>query len=298
MDIVMLGHSAAGKTTYVSLMYAAMRDGIQGFSLRTDDVLVHGALTSAAEAVLRGRYPDMSSRRQVFEFVLQYQGRDVLPFRWRDYRGGALTERRADSPQAGQLQRDLVEAEGIVVFVDAHRLLTDSGSDRYTRRMTVLVQRALEARGDQLTPLVLAFTKSDLLDLDRPGLLEQLVEPFDGLIAGVARTQHLRGAVALVACGPDPVNVAVPVLWSLHHGIVGRGLALHSSVEEFLASARRAAANDTAWDRISSWWKEESSWAEISARHERAAQAEYERLEPLFEPAERLAGLLDGVLCF
>ncbi|MFE6905677.1 TRAFAC clade GTPase domain-containing protein [Streptomyces erythrochromogenes] len=295
MDIVMLGHSAAGKTTYVSLMYAAMRDGIQGFSLRTDDVLVHGALTSAAEAVLRGRYPDVSSRRQVFEFVLQYQGRDVLPFRWRDYRGGALTERRADSPQAGQLQQDLVEAEGIVVFVDAHRLLTDGGSDRYTRRMTVLVQRALEARGDQLTPLVLAFTKSDLLDLDRPGLLDRLVEPFDGLIAGVARTQHLRGAVAMVACGPDPVNVAVPVLWSLHYGIVGRGLALEASIEESLASARRAAANDTAWDRISSWWKEESSWAEISARHERAAQAEYERLEPLFEPAERLAGLLDGV---
>ncbi|MEU7726857.1 hypothetical protein AB0B78_16680 [Streptomyces sp. NPDC040724] len=298
MDIVMLGHSAAGKTTYVSLMYAAMRDGIQGFSLRTDDVHVHGALTAAAESVLRGRYPGMSSRRQVFEFVLQYQGRDVLPFRWRDYRGGALTERQADSPQAGQLQQDLVEAQGIVVFVDAHRLLTDSGSHRYTRRMTVLVQRALEARGDQLTPLVLAFTKSDLLDLDRPGLLDRLVEPFDALIAGVARTQHLRGAVALVACGPEPVNVAVPVLWSLHYGIVGRGLALHSSIEDSLASARRAAANDTAWDRISSWWKEEDSWAEISARHERAAQTEYERLEPLFEPAERLAGLLEGVPCF
>ena len=31
MKIVMLGHSGAGKTTYLSLMYAEMLDGIAGF---------------------------------------------------------------------------------------------------------------------------------------------------------------------------------------------------------------------------------------------------------------------------
>ena len=298
MDIVMLGHSAAGKTTYVSLMYAAMRDGIQGFALRTEDLHAHRSLTSAAEAVLCGRYPDVSSRRSVFEFVLQYEGRDVFPFRWRDYRGGALSERQADSAQARQLHEDLVRAQGIVDFVDAHRLLNDSTAPRDMRRLTVLVQRALEARAEELTPLVLTFTKSDLVDLSKEGLLDRLIEPFQGLIDGVAQTQHLRGAVVPVACGPEPVNVAVPVLWSLHYGIVGRGLALSGSIEKALASARDAAARDTPWDRLSSWWKEESSWAEISARYQQEAQAEYERLEPLFAPAERLAELLEDVPCF
>lgn len=57
MDIVMLGHSGVGKTSYVSLMYAAMRDGIQGFGLCAREETRHEELTATAEEVLRGRYP-------------------------------------------------------------------------------------------------------------------------------------------------------------------------------------------------------------------------------------------------
>ena len=34
MKIVMLGHSGAGKTTYLSLMYAEMHEGVAGFRVR------------------------------------------------------------------------------------------------------------------------------------------------------------------------------------------------------------------------------------------------------------------------
>ncbi len=44
MDIVMLGHSAAGKTSYLSLMYAAMCDGVEGMTLRTADRDAHRSL--------------------------------------------------------------------------------------------------------------------------------------------------------------------------------------------------------------------------------------------------------------
>ncbi|MFF4835969.1 hypothetical protein [Streptomyces sp. NPDC001315] len=298
MDIVMLGHSAAGKTTYVSLMYAVMREGIEGLSLRAEDPYAHRTLMSAAEAVLKGRYPHASDQRAVFELVLQHDGRDVFPFRWRDYRGGALNERVSNSHQAEQLHEDLKQAQGIILFADAQRLLGHSAAPGEVRRMTVHVQRALDARGKALTPIVLALTKCDLVDLDDPHVVERLIAPFRQLIDGIAATRQLHGAVVPVSCGPAPVNVALPVLWSLHFGIVGRSLELRESVDERLEAARRAAARDTVGDRISSWWKGEPSWAAISARRRSEAQEEFDRLQPLVAPAERLQTLLEGVAAF
>ncbi|WP_328914950.1 MULTISPECIES: TRAFAC clade GTPase domain-containing protein [unclassified Streptomyces] len=298
MDIVMLGHSAAGKTTYVSLMYAAMREGVEGLSLRAEDPYAHRSLMRAAEAVLRGHYPPASDQRAVFDLVLQHNGRDVFPFRWRDYRGGTLLERAGTSPQAAQLHEDLTQAQGIILFADAPRLLNHASAAGEVRRMTVHVLRALQARGEALTPVVLTLTKCDLVDMDDEGVLARLIEPFQQLIDGIAATEHLFGALVPVSCGPSPVNVAVPVLWSLHFGVVGRAMQLRASADERFTAARQAAAKDTLGDRISSWWKSEPSWAAISARHQLEAQAELARLEPLAEPAERLGSLLEDVASF
>ncbi|MFG2478804.1 hypothetical protein [Streptomyces fagopyri] len=95
-----------------------------------------------------------------------------------------------------------------------------------------------------------------------------MVEPFEDVIARVAVTENLRGAVALVACGHEPAGVTVPVLWILHHAIVGRGLALYA----VLTPGRVLASADQA--------------------------AEYGRLEPLFAPTERLVTLLSHVPSF
>ncbi|MFG3582925.1 hypothetical protein [Streptomyces sp. NPDC047990] len=262
MDIVMLGPGGVGKDSYLALMYAAMRDGIQGFGLCAREASLHEELTSAAEEVLRGRSPG-AGRREVLELVLQHRGRAVLPVRWRDHRYGA--------GQAGDgLLPGLARADGIMLFADAPRLL---GDDRYRadlHRMAAVVQGALAGRDGRLTPLVLVFTKCDRLGpgSGAPAPLDPLLAPFEGVIAKVAVTENLRGAVALVACGREPAGVTVPVLWILHHAIVGRGLALHAA----LAPGRALAEADKA--------------------------AEYERLEPLFAPAERLVTLLSHVPSF
>lgn len=157
-----------------------------------------------------------------------------------------------------------------MVFADAPRLLADETYRTALHRAAVPVQRALAERDGRLTPLVLVFTKCDRVDSGAgpAARLDALVEPFEDVIRKVAVTENLRGAVALVACGREPANVTVPVLWSLHHAIVGRGLALHAA----LSPARTLASADEA--------------------------AEYERLEPLFAPAERLVTLFSQVPSF
>ncbi|MFD8420722.1 hypothetical protein [Streptomyces sp. NPDC059466] len=263
MDIVMLGQGGVGKSSYLSLMYAAMRDGIQGFGLCAEEASLHEELTAAAEEVLRGRGPGAGCRRDVLELQLHHQGRAVLPVRWRDHR---YLPGRADE----EMLPGLTRADGIMVFADAPRLLGDDPYRAALHRMAALVQRALAGRDGRLTPLVLVFTKCDRLPsgAGAPAPLDSLVAPFEDVIAKVAVTENLRGAVALVACGREPAGVTVPVLWILHHAIVGRGLALHAALTpgRLLASADKA--------------------------------AEYERLEPLFAPAERLVTLLSRVPSF
>ncbi|MFF2996797.1 hypothetical protein ACFVTC_19860 [Streptomyces sp. NPDC057950] len=263
MDIVMLGHGGVGKSSYLSLMYAAMRDGIQGFGLCAQEASLHEELTSEAEEVLRGRRPGAERRRDVLDLLLHYQGRAVLPVRWCDH--------RYLPGQAGEgLFSGLTRADGIMVFADAPRLLGDDPYRAALHRMATLVRRALAERDGRLTPLVLVFTKCDRLtsSAGTPAPLDLLLEPFEDVIAKVAVTENLRGAVALVACGREPEGVTVPVLWILHHAIVGRGLALHAA----LTPGRVLAPADKA--------------------------AEYGRLEPLFAPAERLATLLTRVPSF
>ncbi|WFE29289.1 hypothetical protein O7623_08905 [Solwaraspora sp. WMMD791] len=293
MEIVMLGHSAAGKTTYVSLMYALMHTGYGGFSLRAADQGDHQSLIGAAEWILAGRYPPASDQRAVFELVLRHDGADVFPFSWRDYRGGTLSE-RSDSPQAAQLHADLRSAGGIVIFCDSATLLTDRRAGRDVRTIVSHVQRALDARGDEITPLVIVLTKADLVDLDDEKVTEQLGAPFMPLIEAVARTSHIIGTLVPVACGPRPMNVAVPVLWALRFGIIGRARSLAASVDRSVAAADRAAAGDTLGNRFLSWLNDETPNWRISLRHRQEAEAERARYAPLVAPAERLGELLDG----
>ncbi|MGW7379022.1 hypothetical protein [Streptomyces sp. NPDC054794] len=268
MDFVMLGHSGVGKTTYVSLMYAAMRDGIKGFGLRARASADHDTLTAAAEDVLAGRRPQHPGERSVFEFALHYRGRAVLPLRWHEYR-------ELSGPTGRRLRRRALTADGFVLFAEAPRLLDDTAYRAELRRAADCLRQALTERGRQLTPLVLAFTKCDLVPrahvpgIARTTLLDDLTAPFTELVEAVAATEHLRGAVALVSCGREPVNITIPVLWSLHHAIAGRGLALQTVI----APARRLTPAT-------------------------GPTAEYARLCPLFEPAERLAGLLTHVPSF
>lgn len=294
MKVVMLGHSAAGKTTYVSLMYSVMTQGVGGFSLRTKRTEDHDTLIRAAEAILTGRYPAPTDQRSVFQLKLRHNNADVFPFSWRDYRGGALGE-RSDSPQARQLHDDLGKAGGIVLFCDSHRLLTESRAAREVRTLVSHVQRAVDAKRKRLTPLVITLTKADLVDLDDEKVTDRLQEPFLPLIAAVSHSEHVIGTLVPVACGPEPVNVAVPVLWALRFGILGRARKLQESIEQSIARAEQAERGDTLGDRISSWWNGTTPQWKRAQQHRAEAAAEYAKVEPLVDPANRLGEVLDGL---
>ncbi len=294
MKIVMLGHTSAGKTTYVSLMYDTMRAGVEGFTLRTADPYHHRALSDAADAIRRGRYPDVSHQRASYDLVLQHKGTDVFPFTWRDYRGGALREKGADSAQARELHADLDDADAIVLFADAQRLATAPVAATEAATLVTHVMRAVARRGDDdgLLPVLVVFTKCDLVALTDE-TASQLSAPFQQFLEGVNRSPSALGAMVGVSCGPSPVNLELPVLTCLCVGLLSRVHTLDALVRAYSERAENLAARDTIGDRVTSWFKGEPSFAELAQRDFRQAREELARLQPLVEPSERLQAVIE-----
>ena len=70
MKIVMLGHSGAGKTTYLSLMYTEMQDGIGGFQVRAKNSSQHRQLLADAQAIRSSQYPPATNHRASYNLAL------------------------------------------------------------------------------------------------------------------------------------------------------------------------------------------------------------------------------------
>lgn len=294
----MLGHSGAGKTTYLSLMYAEMQEGIAEFRVQANDGQHHKQLLHDARQIRASRYPPATRQRASYDLTLSYRGRPVLPFTWRDHRGGAASGRSTDGADVAQLTADLKAADGIVIFIDGAAVSRNHAASRMAGRLSSHVLRAMHERPEVLTPLVIAVTKADLIDLDDEKVTEAIFTPFEELVRAAAATQHIVGTIIAVSCGPSPLNVVVPVLWCLRFGVVGMAMRLNAEVEASASAMASAAARDTLTNRIASWWRDERSWAGIAEDHRRTGLRALQQLKVLIPPVEGLETLLKDIHYF
>lgn len=290
MRIVMLGHSNAGKTTYIATMYQFMNkgNGYKGFRIQTRNPQQHAELLLSAKEITAGRYPPPTSRRDTYEFDLSYHGRSVSKFIWSDYRGGALAERSTDEDMAALLA-DMRSCDGLVIFTDAHELATDPDPHRSVRRLTGLMQRAI---GEQRAaiPVVLAYTKADLLKSSEEW--SKVIEPFTQVSTALETSSNVRGAIVTVSCGRRPKAVHVPVLWCLSHGVANMIKALQNETAYYHNQAFTASKSGSIANSFRSWrGGDESEWKK-AARYRKDAQEKYKELKPLMAPARELAKTL------
>jgi GTPase SAR1 family protein len=299
MDILMLGHSQAGKTSYVSLMYQQLHKngGVDGFQLRARNDRDDKVLRKNGRAIASGTYPDPTTQRSVYPFVLQHSGSDVVDFTWRDYRGGALQD-MSDDAQARQLHKDLKSATALILFSDAQRLLHDRAAVAEVKILISNVRRALDTRRGASTPLVIAVTKCDLVDYGDDRTRKALRLPFLPIIEAAAKTGNVHGAIVPLICGPRPRNVTAPVLFCLSHAISARVLQLRDEIGYHESAARQADIENTLFRLISDVWNGRKTQGQVASEHRAAAWREEQALEPLIEPAARLTRLLSDLEYF
>lgn len=296
MNILMLGHSGVGKTTYMASMYGAMQADVDKFSLTSKYIRDHDDLVSLERDIRRGSYPPPTAVKSSYDFYLKYDGRRFFPFTWSDYRGGALTE-RSSSDDARQLVRDLSKCDGILVFCDAEQAASRRGAGRDIRRMTNLIGEAL-SQIKRPIPIGIVFTKCDLVE-ETDECIERMRASVEGLDQVVDVSEYLVRAVIPVACGPKPENIELPLLFLLYCGVALMYDALEERIEEYTHEGEhydREADEHPIRDFIDRIFGESDSDRAVEA-YDRAEQKLAE-LEPLIEPCNSLGQYLEerGIL--
>lgn len=285
----MLGHSNAGKTTYMAMMYQLMNiEGYRGFRIVATDPDRHAELLENARAIRLDRYPPLTARHSEYDFTLYFEGREISDFTWNDYRGGAIME-RSTSPDTAALLKDLAASDAIVIFADAYDLATSPTSHTNIEDLTDLMHRAIEERANA-KPLVLAFTKADLIRKASDWAVA--VKPFEAVRRAMDTSRNVKATTVTVSCGHKAKAVQVPVLWCLSYGLANQANALRDRVAYYQRRADEHAKNDTIFNRVGSWWKNEESEHQKQLRNLERAQEKLAELAPLEQRARQLAAAL------
>jgi hypothetical protein len=291
----MLGKSNAGKTSYVSAMYDAMSTGVGGFTVRAERAADHQRLRQNARQMQLGTYPNASSRRSVYQLQLWHDADRVFDFVWRDYRGGALTE-GSDSAQALQLRADMETAGGLVLLIDSTELSDGSRSRSSVRPLVSTTIRLLSKR-EEIMPVVIALTKWDLVSTKSQQTNNAATELLGDLVNAIRETSHLYGAMIPIACGRQPINVILPVLWCLHVGIAIRGALLEQSIDYHQQIAKWAKSR-TWLHKLGAWWRDEPAPSHVRLLAEQRIQSDLRGLLPLVVPSQKLEQLMEPVYKF
>lgn len=80
MDILMIGHSRSGKTSYMAGLYKLYGDAPNGFGLWMSDSSKSQKLKHLAANIDKGIYPEGTDIASEYNFWLQYNNSLLVPF--------------------------------------------------------------------------------------------------------------------------------------------------------------------------------------------------------------------------
>lgn len=292
MNVVVLGNSKSGKTTYIASMYGMLQTPVNGFTLRATDESEHERLRELAATISTGDYPEMTSIRSSYEFELCHDDESFFEFNWVDYRGHDLMERNAHEGKAALLEH-LEEADGVILLVDA----TEAHLPRtrtHIGAITNMLGNRLKDGDNKVLPICIAFTKCDLVDELPDAAFDNVL----GLRNLIAASKRLRGAIISVACGPDADSVELPVLFVLTWGVIAMNNALVDEINASVDRVNHAAARAGLWDSFWSTINNEPSWRQIAMNAYERACARQRALEPIVGPMKGLVTMLSDIEVF
>ena len=232
--VTMLGDSGAGKTVFMSSMYARMREGHHGISIRAISNDVDLELGQNIENIYgyNNWPPGTDVDEKTYEFELRLREQPIALIDWVDYRGGALLEPE-DSPGGKVLIERLRNSHSVIWMIDMSRLKKDSYNTmpaRLTTRVGRMSNLCRNATAEQchLRSLLFVRTKADEVKNGSKGpdwdkACEELIShlgptrnfdnvPFSAVIP-VSSVGQLDTDKKVF--GEDPHNVEWPLILSL-----------------------------------------------------------------------------------
>lgn len=293
MKVVMLGNTGVGKTTYMASLYGIMQQKIDGFSLKANDTADGNRLLELANHISSGRYPDMTANRNEYNFYLQYQGKEIFPFSWSDYRGSAIRS-MSDDKQSEILVNELKKADGVMMFCDCDALMAKNKLKAMNeiRRMTYLFIEAVK-NIERPISLSIVLTKIDKL----VHFKEDIFNPFANLIGVINASEYILASFIPVACSHQFINVPLPLLFALRSSVLYQAmlakhmLQYHSNrYEEFKKNSEGIMGN-IKW--LVDSWNGDTTDAENAKLELAKAVQQYQIFEHIKDPVNALNKYLE-----
>ncbi len=296
MNILMIGHSRSGKTSYMAGLYHQFGDNADGFGLWMTSSPQKANLIQLGKNLTKGVYPDGTDIASVYNFWLQYDDKLLIPFDWYDYRGGVISESSAHSPDAQKLLEQIKTADALIVFLDGAKIIKevdDDLEDEYDILKWV-IQKALSIRAEKdiYFPVSFVITKGDLYSSYGPLINSPGLEYFLPLIESISNSSTAAGMVSVVEIARDDIsNVFAPLIFSLYYGmphyIRERVRVINQEIEHYNSLAPGIL------DSAVSWLFDMKSDATLAKESLEKLQEERNQLEMLENLADVMKQILD-----
>lgn len=296
MNILMVGHSRAGKTSYMAGLYKQFGDETDGFGLWMSDSNKRANLVRLAQGIERGYYPNGTDIASEYQFYLQFDNELLIPFNWYDYRGGALSESSKYSADAQELLRRMNSADALIVFLDGEKItrMTDDDLEEEYDILLWAIQSTISKRSSDGTyfPISFIITKGDLYSTYEPLYNSSGLNYFMPLIKNISNSKNAAGMIGIVEVAKEGIsNVFSPLVFSLyygmHHYIKARIQSMNAEIDKY--NSYNPGVIDDICTQLDKWLG-----YDVKTDRQLAAES-MERINSENEKLETLKGLSSGM---
>ncbi len=274
MNYLMIGHSSAGKTTFMAALYYRMKESAYDYTMSFDvwanyfhknyvqknnNYDLNEAkkekeeLDMVSKNVVNGIYPPPTSIKQEYVFTMRYKKQNGVKFNWIDYRGGALMERSSENADTKELILKVKKSDALIVFLDGPKLeeplCKNEGS---FRRLIYLVKKAIaevEVGEGYYFPVSFVITKDDLCQdvLNSEGFNYFL----ENLITDISQSKKVAGLITWATVNKEHIfNVHWPLFFSINH-------SMYKFINETISNYLSRDNDRGFFASIKEWWTDE-----------------------------------------
>lgn len=239
MNILMVGHSGSGKTSFMAGLYKYVGEDPENYGISSKNENQKRQLARMASALSQGKYPSGTDVQQRYEFAFTVAGHELMPFNWIDYRGGILLSDDPDESDMNKFMSAIKSADALVVFLDGEKLIQQGA--RWNMEYDILIsciESSLTVSHNSWFPISFVITKCDIVPY---GAEFYGLSRFHSLFSQIERSQSV-GAM-LVQCAITKELYQIPFFVLAYSIYGGSPIYKNRCVEAYNSAMRRAAAH-------------------------------------------------------
>ena len=236
MNIMMVGHSGAGKTAFMAAMYKYLGEDNTGYGIHAEETDQRTNLSRMARNLSQGIYPERTDIQSQYKFSFTVEGCDVMPFNWLDYRGGLLTSQNPTDIEKKEFITALKYADALIIFLDGEKLSDPSSKWNNEYRVLVsCIQCAIREKKEGIYPISFVITKCDICGDTFHGLTH-----FQSLFEQINSSQHIEAMLLHSVVHKDCIVYPFPILsYCIYRGLPfykrRREIALEDAKKRYVA---------------------------------------------------------------